>query len=121
MSTANQPLLDLIFTPASVPKPVHLTGEDLKQSGMGSVLGHTPDWYKDAFRSAVESFHKGRLFTVEDIRAIVGDPPDSVSSNCMGSLMVMVSKKKLATKTGFYVKAKRECMNATELAQWRKL
>lgn len=69
----------------------------------------------------MEKFPQGKKFTVEDVREIVGDPPDVVSSNCMGSLMVMLAKKKLAKKTGWHVKAKRACMNATELAQWERL
>lgn len=115
------PLFDQVFSGTPKPPRRRLTGEDRKKSGMDSVMRHTPDWYRDAFKNAVEGFHKGHTFTVEDIRDIVGDPPDSVSSNCMGSLMVMVARKKLAKKTGFYVHAKRECMNGTDLACWVRL
>jgi hypothetical protein len=121
MST-NQPLFDSIFAEANLPKPPRLTGEELKKSGMDSVERHTPQWYVDKFRKTVEGFHAGRLFTVEDVRAIAGDPPtDDVSSNCMGPLMRMLGQKKLATKTGYHVKAKRPCMNSTELAEWKRL
>lgn len=116
------PLFDQVFsgTPAPTGKP--LSGEDLKRSGMKSVYRHTPDWYRDAFRSAVEKFPRGKTFTVEDVREVIGDPPtNEVSSNCMGSLMSMVAKKKLAQKTGYYVKAKRPCMNATDLACWVRI
>ena len=115
------PLFDPLF--AGKPEPVgpRLTGEDLKRSGMRSVFRHTPNWYREAFRSAVEKFPRGKKFTVEDVREIVGDPPDEVSSNCMGPLMTMLARKKLAKKTGWHVKAKRACMNATELAQWERL
>jgi hypothetical protein len=119
--SASLPLFDSIFTgqPVAIPR---LSGEDRKRSGMDSVERHTPKWYVDKFREAVEGFHTGRLFTVEDVRVIAGDPPtEDVSSNCMGPLMRMLAQKKLAVKTGFHVKAKRECMNATELAQWKKL
>lgn len=115
------PLFDPIFAGQPEPTGPPLTGEDLKRSGMRSVYRHTPEWYRDAFRVAVEKFAPGRKFTVEDVREIVGDPPDSVSSNCMGSLMLMVAKKKLARKTGYYVKASRPGMNATELAEWERV
>ena len=108
--------LDLLFRPET-----RVTGRTLRDRGLRSVLRHTPDWYRDAFESAVKGFARGRQFTVEDVREVIGDPPNSVSSNCMGSLMTMVAKKKLAKKTGQYTKAKRLCMNATDLACWERL
>lgn len=120
MST--HPLFDKLFSGAPAPTGPPLSGEELKKSGMRSVFRHTPDWYREAFRSAVEQFPCGKTFTVEDVRAIAGDPPAAeVSSNCMGSLMVMIASKKLAKKTGYYVKAKRPCMNSTELACWVRI
>lgn len=115
------PLFDQVFSGKPTPPRRRLTGEDRKKSGMDSVMKHTPQWYVDAFRVAVESFPRGKTFTVEDIREVVGDPPDSVSGNCMGPLMTMLARKKLAKKTGFYVHAKRECMNGTDLACWVRL
>lgn len=120
MST--HPLLDQIFSGPPEPTGPPLTGEQLKRSGMRSVFRHTPEWYRDAFRNAVEKFPQGKKFTVEDVREIAGDPPtNEVSSNCMGSLMTMVAAKKLAKKTGLYVKAKRPGMNATDLAEWVRI
>jgi hypothetical protein len=120
MST--HPLFDKVFLGCPSPVSQPLTGEELKKSGMRSVLRHTPDWYRDAFRSAVAGFPSGKTFTVEDVREIAGDPPsDEVSPNCMGSLMMMVARMRLAKKTGYYVKAKRPKMNATDLAVWCKL
>lgn len=116
------PLLDQIFEGAPAPVSPPLTGEQLKASGMQSVARHTPDWYRDAFRSAVAGFPSGKTFTVEDVREIAGDPPsDEVSPNCMGALMTMVARMKLAKKTGYYVKAKRPNMNATDLACWVRI
>lgn len=119
MST--QPLFEQVFSGTPAPTGPQLTGEDLKKSGMRSVYRHTPDWYREAFRAAVEKFPHGKTFTVEDVREVVGDPPDSVSSNCMGSLMTMVARKKLAKKTGYYVKAKRDVMHSTDLACWVRI
>ena len=120
MSTERAQLtLESLFSPAEIAKPRKLSGEDLKRSNMESVERHTPDWYRDKFHEAVKTFAKGRLFTVEDVREIAGDPPiEEVSSNCMGPLMVSLARKGLARKTGFHVKARRPQMNATELAQW---
>jgi hypothetical protein len=116
------PLFDQVFSGSPAPSSSPLTGKELKESGMRSVFRHTPDWYREAFRSAVEMFPRGKTFTVEDVREIAGDPPvDEVSSNCMGSLMIMVAKMKLAEKTGYYVKAKRPNMNATDLACWVRI
>lgn len=98
-----------------------LTGTDLKRSGQESVYSHTPDWYKEAFKKAVERLSSGTRFTIEDIRSSIGDPPESVSVNCMGSLMNMVAKKKLIKKTGLHVPAKRESRNANEIAEWVRL
>jgi len=118
----SMPLLDKIFEGNPTPSSPPLTGKELKESGLRSVFRHTPDWYREAFRSAVEKFPRGKTFTVEDVREIAGDPPaDDVSPNCMGSLMIMVAKMKLAKKTGYYVKAKRPKMNATDLACWVRI
>lgn len=115
------PLFEHVFSGKPEPKGKPLTGEELKRSNMRSVYKHTPEWYRDAFREAVDAFPRGKTFTVEDVREVVGDPPDDVSSNCMGSLMLMIAGKKLAKKTGYYVKAKRPGMNATELACWVRI
>lgn len=115
------PFFDQIFDGTPAPTGPPLTGEELKRSGMESVERHTPEWYRKAFHAAVESFPRGHLFTVEDVRAIAGDPPREVSSNCMGPLMSGLARKKLARTTGFYVNAERPCMNATKLAQWIRL
>lgn len=114
------PLFEQIFDGPPAPTGKPLTGEDLKRSGMESVKRHIPLWYREAFLKAVADFPQGRMFTVEDIRAIVGDPPD-VHYNAMGSLVLLMAQRKLARKTGLYVKAKRPHMNATEIAQWERL
>lgn len=114
------PLFEQIFSGTPKPTGQRLTGEDLKRSGMEAVKRHIPPAYRDAFLKAVASLPQGRMFTVEDIRAIVGDPPN-VHYNAMGYLALAMAQKKLARKTGFYVKATRPHMNATEIAQWERL
>ena len=115
------PLLDKIFE--GIPEPVGapLTGEELKLSGIESVVSHTPEWYRDAFIQAVEDLPKGTWFTVEDIRDIVGDPPDQVSPNCMGGLMRRAAGKKLIIRTSERRNAKRASLHASEIAVWRRV
>lgn len=115
------PLFDQVFAGKPIRSRKRLTGEDLKRSGMESVARHTPEWYREAFKSAVERFPRGKTFTVEDVREIVGDPPEGTHYNAMGPLMRMIGSKKLAKKTGFNAKAKRPHMNATEIALWVRL
>lgn len=119
MSTT--PLLDQIFAgdPAPVGKP--LTGEDLRDSGIASVINHTPEVYKTRFIDAVKKFPRGHLFTVEDVRAIAGDPPPETHYNCVGGLMRSVAGMGLVQRTRERRKAKRPSLHASELAVWRKL
>lgn len=119
MSTT--PLFDKVFSGEPAPSSPPLTGEDLKRSGMESVSRHIPEWYRDAFMQTVESLPRGHVFTVEDIRAVIGDTPKGTHYNAMGSLVLTMAKRKLAKKTGLNVKAKRPHMNATEIAEWVKL
>jgi hypothetical protein len=118
-------ILPLFDSPAAEGPPtskLRESGSDRKKRLMDTVLRRTPDWYRDAFRSAVAGFPSGKTFTVEDVREIAGDPPSNeVSPNCMGSLMMMVARMRLAKKTGYYVKAKRPKMNATDLAVWCRI
>ena len=119
--SSNHPLFDKVFEGKPEPTGPPLTGEDLKRSGMESVERHTPDWYRDAFAAAVEKFPRGKTFTVEDVREIVGDPPKGTHYNAMGPLMSMLARRKLAKTTGYFVNAKRVSMNATKLACWVRL
>lgn len=118
---SSQPLFEHLFKGKPEPTGPPLSGEDLKRSGMESVMRHTPDWYRDAFKAAVEKFPKGKTFTVEHVREAVGDPPEGTHYNAMGPLMRMVASQKLAKKTGFNVKAKRPNMHQTEIALWVRL
>lgn len=119
MST--HPLFEKVFSGKPEPQGLPLTGEERKRSGMKSAAKHVPAWYHNAFMQAVENLPRGHVFTVEDIRAVVGDMPKDAHYNGMGSLVLAMATKKLAKKTGLYVKAKRPHMNATEIAQWVRL
>lgn len=119
--SAPLPLLDQLFAGDPAPTGKPLTGEELRDSGIESVLTHTPEWYRDKFVEAVERFPRGHLFTVEDVRAVVGDPPEEVNPNCMGGLMRRAAGKKLILRTTERRKAKRASLHASELAVWKRI
>jgi hypothetical protein len=117
----NMPLLDKIFEGAPAPVSPPLTGEELRDSGIKSVLTHTPESYKDRFIKVVISFHRGYLFTVEDVRERAGDPPIEAHYNCMGGLMRTAASMKLIVRTAERRKAKRASLHASELSVWRRI
>lgn len=119
MSTT--PLLDQIFAGAPEPVGPPLTGEQLRDSGMASVINHTPEVYKARFIEAVKKFPRGHLFTVEDVREIAGNPPPETHYNAMGGLMRSVAGMGLIRRTHERRKAKRPSLHASELAVWRRL
>lgn len=57
------PLFDQVFSGPPKPPKRRLTGEDLRDSGIESVLSHTPEDYKERFMQAVKSFPVGHLIT----------------------------------------------------------
>lgn len=115
------PLFDKVFSGQPEPTGPPLTGEDLRDGGIESVLAHTPDEYKERFITAIENFPVGYCFTVEDVRKRAGDPPEQVHYNCMGGLMRTAASKNLITRTSERRKAKRASLHASELAVWRRL
>ena len=114
------PLFDHVFAgppvkPVKVRKP---TGLELKAEGMESVLDHTPEHYKSEFKHAIESLSSGTEFTAEDVRAKIGDPPESVHYNCFGALMAGMAKRKVIKATGRMVASKRVSLHASLIAVW---
>lgn len=115
------PLFDQILSgkPAPIGRP--LTGEELRDSGMESVLNHTPNEYREVFLEVIRLMPRGSLFTVEDVRERAGDPPPEVHYNAMGALMRRAASKNLIVRTSERRKAKRVSLHASEIAVWRKL
>ena len=120
MST-NHPLFEAIFSGTPDPQGPPLTGEDLKLSGMESVLSHAPEDYQKKFMEAVESFPRGALITIEDVRERAGDPPDSVHYNVMGPLMRRAAVRKLIASTDRNRNAKRPSLHASKLLIWKRI
>lgn len=119
--SANLPLFQELFSGSPEPSGPLLTGEELKASGMESVLEHTPLEYKEKFIGTIEGFARGYCFTAEDVRALVGDPPEEVHYNCFGSLMRRAAMLKLIVKTPERRKARRASLHSSELAVWRRV
>lgn len=111
------PLFDRLFPDPPLQGHVPLSGEQRKYSGMDTVLARTPDEYRIKFIAIVQGFAKGHTFTVEDVTAIAGRPPEG-RSNAVGGLISMCSRQGLCQRTGKMIKAKRPGMNQTELSEW---
>lgn len=120
MST-NHPLFDKVFSGVADPAGPPLTGEDLKTSGMESVLKHAPEEYQAKFLDAVRSFAVGAEITVEDVRERAGNPPESVHYNVMGPLMRRAACRKLIVCTNQMRNAKRPSLHASKLMIWRRV
>lgn len=120
-SLRTEPLFKDIFAGEPAPQGKPLTGEELKVSGIESVLTHTPQWYREKFVAAIKGFPRGFCFTIEDVRSIAGDPPKETHYNCMGGLMRTAASQKLIVRTTERRKAKRASLHASELAVWRRV
>lgn len=117
----SHPLFDQVFAGDPAPTGPPLTGEELRDSGIESVLDHTPEQYKKRFIETVKAFHRGFCFTVEEVRARAGDPPKEAHYNCMGGLMRTAASMKLIVRTSERRKAKRASLHASELAVWKRV
>lgn len=108
---------------AGDPDPIGqpLTGEQLRDSGIASVINHTPEVYRSRFIDTVKAFPRGRLFTVEDVREVAGNPPPESHYNVMGGLMRTAMSQKLIVRTAERRKAKRPSLHASEIAVWRRV
>src|SRR6476659_6403336 len=114
--SAALPLFDQVFSGKPEPTGPPLTGEELRDSGIESVLSHTPDAYKEKFIGLIRGFMKGYLFTIEDVRELAGDPPEETHYNCMGGLIRKAASEGLIVRTNERRKAKRASLRASELA-----
>jgi hypothetical protein len=63
---------------------LELKGTELRDAGVESVTEHTPGYWRSACDRAILEFARKREpFTAEDVRRIVGDPPNH--PNAMGA------------------------------------
>src|SRR5437588_116053 len=98
------------------------TGPQLRDAAMQKVLAKKPSQiYKGHLEWALFSFTVGSLFTVEQLTAIAGRPPEGVHFNSVGAIVRGMATRGLIEKTGRMIQATRSIMHATELAEWRLL
>jgi len=113
--------LESLFSPAGIAKPRQLSGAELRDSGIQSVVQHTPEEYKQKFVDAIKTFARGELITAEDVRRVAGNPPPEVHYNCFGGLMRRAASQGLIKWTPETETAKRPGMHATRLSLWVRL
>ncbi len=119
--SAPLPLFEHVFagTPERRGKP--LNGKDLRDSGMQSVLGHTPEEWKAKLRSRVEGFPRGHQFTMDAVVDGLGGRPPDVHPNSIGALTFSMAKKGLIKRTGRLLKAERASLHRTDMPEWERL
>lgn len=110
-----------LFEGKPEPQGPPLSGEELRDSGIASVINHTPEIYRSRFIETVKGFPRGRLFTVEDVREVAGNPPPESHYNVMGGLMRTAMSQKLIVRTTERRKAKRPSLHASEIVVWRRV
>lgn len=93
------------------------TGKDLRDEGVASVYGHTPESWRSSTQLLIAQLaSNGQPFTAEDVREIVGDPPNH--HNAMGAQFIGAAKAGLIEKVG-YTQPTRSSRHASVMAVWR--
>lgn len=100
------------------PVQTPLTGKDLRDSGMESVLANTSDEWKAKFRGAIESLNQGTKFTIERITDSIGPRPIETHYNVIGALTFALAKKGVIGRTGETFKAERASLRHTDVPEW---
>lgn len=94
-----------------------LTGKELRDAGITSVEKNTPQWWKDACDRAIHTLAaRGVEFTAEEVRSIVGDPPNH--PNAMGARFISARRQGVITLVG-YKTSIRASRHANVLKIWR--
>lgn len=103
------------------PSAPPLSGRELRDSGMASVLANSPDEWKEAFKSKIENLASGSRFTIEEITDSLGKRPAEIHFNVTGALTHSVAKAGLIRKTGRVFKAKRASLRSTDTPEWERV
>lgn len=115
------PLFDQVFAGPPAPSGPPLTGDELRESGMESVFGNTPETYKQKFMEVIRNFPCGFEFTIDDVRERAGEPPIEVHRNCLGALMHNSAKKNLIVLMNETRTSERATRRAGRCAVWRRI
>ena len=114
--SVNESQFSFLFTGRPLTAP--LSGRELMESGMASVISHTPEEWKVAFTNAILSREIGSTFTMEEIREQVGDPPMEVHPNAVGAITYHLARKGMIKKTGVVVKTHRPERRNSDAPCW---
>lgn len=91
-------------------------GAAARDEGVDRVWRNTDEhWRVDALAAIEYLARSGRQFCSEDLRAIVGDPPEHY--NAMGAAFRVASRRGLIRKVG-WTTATRPSLHATDLRLW---
>lgn len=115
------PLFDKVFSGAPALTSPPLTGADLRDSGIESVLAHTPEAYRAWFMGIIQGFPRSYEFTIEEVRNLAGDPPAETHRNAFGALMRTAAKQNLIALTNESRVSARSTRRAGRLAVWKRL
>lgn len=92
-------------------------GGALRDGGVDRVSANTPDDWKFACDTAIARFAATlKPFTAEDVRAIVGDPPNH--PNAMGARFLIAARAGMLEKLG-YKNPARPSSHSSVIAVWR--
>lgn len=96
-----------------------VTGEELKEEGMSAVMRKkAARQYRDMLVDALKVFPVGSRITIDRLTAIVGRPPEGMSTGVIGAAVNFMGKKGLIRKTGRMIKSERKERHANESAEW---
>jgi alkylated DNA nucleotide flippase Atl1 len=93
------------------------SGEDLKKIGIAQVLQHTPLSWRMALEDHILALPKGRVFLIEDITAIIGQPPHP---NSVGATTRAIAEMGWMKEVD-QVKATRRSRHAAKVTRWIRL
>lgn len=92
-------------------------GVEARDKGVARVTSNTPDWWKDAADGAITYFAQTHLpFTADDVRSLVGDPPNHPSA--LSARFAAAAKSGLIVEVGS-AKSTRAEGHARRLLVWR--
>lgn len=117
----NLPLFKEIFDGDAEPTGRPLTGAELRDSGMASVLSHTPEEFKERFAKRVEGFPRGYRFTIDRVIDELGGRPADVHPCAIGGLAYGLVARGIMKRTGQILKAERASLRRTDMPEWERL
>lgn len=115
------PLFEQVFAGEPEPSGKPLTGAELRDSGMASVLSHTPEEFKERFAKRVEGFPRGYRFTIDRVIDDLGGRPKDVHPCAIGGLAFGLVVRGIMKRTGQTLKAERASLRRTDMPEWERL